>query len=290
MDRPVPHAWFFVPGNSPEKIKKSWQFETGALIFDLEDAVPEFQKLQARQNVSAALKAASGWKADIFVRINGHASPHWQEDIDATVCRNFGGFFLPKCESSEEVADVADRIKAAEEEAGVDSGSILLVAMIESAHGLVEVPRILKATDRLMGLALGGEDFCLDMGISRTTDGLELLYARSHLVVWARAQGCLAIDTVYSDFRDTSGLIRDAETAKQLGFSGKLAIHPAQLEIIRATFSPSEQELTEARKVVEAFTTGQQKGNAVVVLDGKMIDGPVFERAQRLLASVHQRR
>lgn len=216
----MPRSFLFVPGNSPEKIEKSWQLDAGALIFDLEDAVPASQKLQARQYVSSALKAVSRKATGVLVRINGHSTSHWRDDIDATTCRNLRGFFLPKCESSEEVSEVVHHLKAAEEEDGIDSGSISLVGMIESARGFVEVPAILKATDRLIGLALGGEDFCLDMGISRTSEGLELHYARSHLAVWARANGCLAIDTIYSDFKDSAGLLRDAKIAKQLEVLG----------------------------------------------------------------------
>jgi citrate lyase subunit beta / citryl-CoA lyase len=289
IDRPAPCAFLFVPGNSPEKLYKSWQLGAGALIFDLEDAVPESQKLQARQNVSLALKAAPERATTVFVRINDCSTAHWQEDISAATNKNLTGFFLPKCESPGEVSAVAALIEASEKSAGMLPGSISLVALIESARGLVEIPQIIDATDRLAGLALGGEDFCLNMGISRTVEGLELQYARSHLAIWARAKGCLAIDTIYADFHDSQGLMRESQVVKQLGFTAKLAVHPKQLEVIRDVFAPSEEELAEAKKVVEAFAAAQAKGSAVIAVDGKMIDRPVFERAQRLLASAQRR-
>ncbi len=289
IDRPTPCSFLFVPGDSPEKLRKSWQLGAGALIFDLEDAVPESQKHQARQNVSLALKAAPEAATNVFVRINDRSSRHWQEDISATTVKNLTGFFLPKCESREEVSAVADVIGTSEKRAGGVPGSISMVALIESACGLVELPHIIAATDRLAGLALGGEDFCLNMGISRTVEGLELQYARSHLAIWARSRGCLSIDTIYADFHDTQGLIRESQIAKQLGFTGKLAVHPKQLEVIRGVFAPSEEELAEAKKVVDAFAAARAKGSAVIAVGGKMIDRPVFERAQRLLASAQRR-
>ncbi len=289
LDRPVPCAFLFVPGNSLEKLYKSWQLGAGALIFDLEDSVPEFQKLQARKNVILALKTAPDRATPAFVRINDGSSAHWQEDISATIDKNLTGFFLPKCESREQASAAADIIEASEKNAGMAPGSISLVALIESARGLVEIPQIIDAADRLAGLALGGEDFCLNMGISRTAEGQELQYARSHLAIWARAKGCLAIDTIYANFHDRPGLMRESQIAKQLGFTGKLAIHPKQLDVIRDVFAPSKEELAEAKKVVEAFAAAQVKGSIVIAVDGKMIDRPVFERARRLLASAQRR-
>ena len=289
IDKPAPRTFLFVPGNSPEKLHKSWQLGAGALIFDLEDAVPEAQKVPARENVSSALKASPEPAMNVFVRINDCSTEYWQEDISAATGRNLSGFFLPKCQSPEEVSAVAGLIEASERRVGMVPGSISLVAMVESARGLVQIPQIVEASQRLIGLALGGEDFCLDMGISRTAGGLELQYARSHLAVWACAKGCLAIDTIHADFHDAQGLMRESQTAKQLGLTGKLAVHPKQLQVIRDAFAPSEEELAEAKKVVEAFVAAQAKGSGIAAVDGKMIDRPVFERAQRLLASVQCR-
>lgn len=289
IDKPVPRSYLFVPGNSPEKLHKSWQLSPGALIFDVEDAVPESQKLQARQNISLALKAAPKHTPYVFVRINDLSTRHWQDDISAATCKNLSGFFLPKCESSGEVSVVADFIADCEKRTGLYSGSISLVVMIESALGLIKIPQIVTATERLVGLALGGEDFCLNMGISRTVEGLELLYARSRLAIWARAHGFLAIDTIYADFNDSQGLMLESRIAKQLGFTGKLAVYPGQLEPINAAFSPSEKELKEAEKVVEAFEAAQNLGRGVTVFNGKMIDRPIVEWARRLLASTGNR-
>ncbi len=281
----MPRSFLFVPGDSPEKLEKSWNRGADALIFDLEDAVPEPEKSTARKSVSLALQVASGQSSYALVRINGYSTSQWVDDVRATISSHVRAFVLPKCECPEAVATLAALLDSEEKSLRLVPKSISIFAMIESARGLVEIPRIAEVSRRLQGLVLGGEDYCLDMGVSRTKCGAELQYARAHLAVQARAFGCLAIDTIYSDFGDAEGLRRDTETAKQLGFTGKLAIHPAQLETIHAAFAPSDADLVWARKVIEAFTVGQTRGSTIVTLDGKMVDPPIVERARRLLVA-----
>lgn len=282
-EKPIPRSLLFVPGNAPEKLGKALKYNADGLIFDLEDAIPEIQKAEARHNVREALKeptARAGWT---LVRINGYSTPYWEKDIEAVTAYHPQGLLLPKCDSADHVEAVASIVEKEERKAGLTIGSIYFFLLVESPRGLIEIPRLAEASSRVVALAFGAEDFCLEMEISRTKEGSDLLFARSHMAIVARAFGCVAIDSVYTDFHDMAGLIRESKASKLLGFSGKLAIHPKQLEAIHAAFSPSKEALAAARKIVDAFEKAQTEGKGVVVLEGKMIDQPVVERARRLL-------
>lgn len=274
----------FVPGNSPRMIEKSWSTGADGIIFDLEDAVPNTAKDEARENVRSALEAAGEKCVLVFVRINSHSTAYWQADIKAIIGENLRGILLPKCQSTRELSSLEKVVRRQERARRLAIGATSLFLLIESAQGVLQAARLAGSNSRVAALVCGAEDFCSDMGIPRTPEGTELLWARSYLAICARAYGCLAIDCVYADFNDTGGLIRETELGKHLGFSGKLAIHPKQVETIHSVFAPSEQELSEAKKVLDAFAKAEAKGEGVVALDGKMIDKPVIERARRIMS------
>lgn len=264
-------------------IRKAWTTSADAIILDLEDAVPAAAKNVARNQVQIGLAEAPQNIPRVLVRINPFASSFWQADLERVVGCRIDAVVLPKCESQKAVRAVSRFLLRQEKAAGRDPGSLPLFLLVESAKGLMTMASMLESSPRAMGLMLGGEDFCLDMGIARTLDGTELSYARSSLAVCARAHSCYAIDTIYDNYKDPTGLLREARLSKALGFSGKLAIHPSQIETINSVFIPSAQEVLAAKKVLEAFAQAQTAGSGVTALDGKMIDRPAVERAQRIL-------
>lgn len=278
----------FVPGDNPKMLRKAWNTAADAVILDLEDAVPLAAKTEARAQVHKILAAAPPSKPRMLVRINAFATADWQEDLEAVVGPEIQGIVLPKCDAPQTVRAIDRVLQRREKLAGLEPGGVRLFLLIESAKGLLNMGSMFAASDRTVGLILGGEDFCLDMGISRTQEGTELSYPRAALAVCAHAHGCYAVDTIYDNYKDPEGLLQEARLAKALGFSGKLAIHPTQIEPIHAAFAPSAQEVWEANRVLEAFNQAQAAGTGVTVLDGKMIDRPIVERARRIVALASQ--
>jgi citrate lyase subunit beta/citryl-CoA lyase len=266
-------------------MEKAWSSGADAVIFDLEDSVPEFEKSAARGHVQSALAKMPVDGPLCLVRINPLSTLHWRKDLDKSLGQSVRGIMVPKCQSSEEIHELEGVLEAKESEFDLVTGTIALFLLIETARGLIEVSKLAQVSERVTALVFGAEDFCLDMGISRTAEGSELTYARSLVTLSARAYQRLAIDTIYADFSDSEGLRRDSEVAKHTGFSGKMAIHPRQLQIINSVFAATDQELTEARRIVEAFQDAEAKGQGAIQLDGRMIDRPIVERARRLLRS-----
>lgn len=275
----------FVPGNRPDRIEKAWDSGADAVILDLEDSVPEPEKPGSRAKVQAALAKAPANGPMVLLRINPLATLHWRMDLDELLGQSIRGIVVPKCHSSDEIRELEWVLQTQESEHGTAVGSIALFLLIETARGLIEASKLAQVSERVAALVLGAEDFCLDMGIPRTDEGTELAYARSHVALCARAYQCLAIDTIYANLSDSEGLIRDSEVAKRAGFSGKLAIHPRQLQIINSVFAATDQELSEARRIVEAFHDAEARGQGAIQLDGRMIDRPIVERARYLLRS-----
>jgi citrate lyase subunit beta/citryl-CoA lyase len=277
-----------VPGNSPEKLEKALRLGADCLILDLEDSVPEIDKSVARSNVKGTLESSAPDDPPLLVRINSLSSPHGPKDLKEIIAPALAAIVLPKCDSSDVVVKV-DRIMRAEEESkGLTAGSISFVLLIESARALLEAAVMVQASPRVVAVALGAEDYCLDMGIMRTRNGDELAYPRATLAVIARAHGCLAIDAIFADFKDKEGLTSDALVARSMGFSGKLAIHPAQVGPIDSVFSPQEAEVETAKRILESARSAKIDGLGVMSLDGKMVDRPIVERARRLLAANEQ--
>lgn len=288
-DVPV-RSLLFVPGNDPRKIRKSWTTGADGLIFDLEDAVPESAKAEARENLRLALEAASGAHVPAFVRINSpRRTSYWQADVKAVVGRNLCGLVVPKCESPRDLASVDGTVARRERVLGLPRGTVRLLLLIESARGLLEAPHLVGSSRRVVALLFGAEDFCLDMGIARIVGGDELLYARSYLAICARAFGCLAIDSIQPDFNDLKALFKETQACQRLGFSGKLAIHPKQVAPINSAFAPSRRELSEAKEVLRTFAEAKAKGLAVAALRGRMIDKPLVERVRQIVALAESR-
>ncbi|MEW6111561.1 MAG: CoA ester lyase [Thermodesulfobacteriota bacterium] len=277
----------FVPAANPGRVGKALSSNADAVILDLEDAVAISEKVRARSLVVDVLSQAR--RDGIYVRVNGVNTPWIVGDLMAVVGGRPAGIMLPKAESSEEVRHVDWLIGKLENEYGLPSGNIELLALVETARGVANACEVASACSRVRRLAFGAVDYTLDMGIKLSGKGTELFYARSHLVVASRAAGIEGpIDTVYVNLKDNEGLREDCRVARELGFLGKLVIHPAQIATTNEIFSPAQSEIEYALKVVQAFDEAESQGIAAVQLDGKFIDYPVAAWARRTLDVANQ--
>lgn len=276
-------SYLFVPGHKESMLAKSLAYGADALVWDLEDGVPPAEKPNARVTIRRALGALPPGSPVIWVRINSVAAGMMDEDLEAVVHPNLHGVLLSKAESAAQMKALDKGLAKWEKKLGVAAGSVKTHAILETAAGVASAQEIAKASGRCEGISLGAEDFTLDLGTSRSKAGAELMHARGCIVLAAAVARVQAIDTVYSDLQDVEGLAAESLLARQLGFRGKFALHPRQVEAINAAFSPSEAELAFARKVVAAFAEARSGPAGVIVVEGKMVDLPVAERARRLL-------
>lgn len=273
----------FVPGNQERRLEKVRSIPADAFILDLEDSVPPSEKDSARQMVAASIDGLASSGQEVFVRINALSTPYAIPDIRMVITRGLRGICLPKSESTDHIHKADTLISDAEREAGLEMGSIGLLALIETPKGIINACGIAGASSRILGVNFGAEDYALEMGINRTKEGAEIHYPRMVISLACHAANVLAIDSVYTDLRDEEGLIKETRLAGQMGFQGKLVIHPDQISPVNQVFTPSEEETTYARRIVEAFEVAVSQGQASISLDGKMIDTPVAERARKLL-------
>jgi len=295
MDATPPmRSLMFVPAHRDRMVQRALglgEFGPSALdvaILDLEDGVPPAAKDEARRAVADALARPPRNGPLRFVRIQRALSDAGDADLDAVVRPGLDGIVAPKVRRAEEIVWLADELEARERRAGVAPGNLRIVASIESAAALVDAPRIAAASERVIGLAFGSEDFALDLGLPTKREGEaeELLYARSATVVAAASAGKLAFDGIWPDIDDAAGLRADSLRARRLGFTGKTLIHPGQIAVVNEIFSPSAAEVDEARRVVRAFDEALGRGHGAVALDGQMLDAPVVDRARRVLRAV----
>lgn len=273
----------YVPGNNPGMIRDATIYGADSIMFDLEDSVSLLEKDAARLLVYEALKTIDYGRTEILVRVNGLNTPYGREDIEAIVRAKPDAIRLPKTETPEDVVEADELISLIEKQAGMEHGTIKLMAAVESALGVINAYKIATASTRLIGIAIGAEDFVTDLKTTRSPEGIELLAARSQILFAARAAGIDALDTVFSDVEDEEGFSREVKLIKQLGFDGKSLINPRQIQVVHDIYSPTEDEIMKAIRVIEAAKEAEAKGSGVISLNGKMIDKPIVERAQRVL-------
>ncbi|MFC1931322.1 HpcH/HpaI aldolase/citrate lyase family protein [Chloroflexota bacterium] len=286
----VLRSMLFVPGNSMRMITKAPTLPADAIIFDLEDAVPLPDKETARILVRDSIKAVKAAGAYIFVRINALTTGLTAEDLKFIVVEGLDGVMLSKAESRSDVVELAGMLETAEKDRKLETGSVKIIPLFETAKGIVNVYEITSASERVVAVTFGAGDYYRDMGRSvslLSPEQTELLYARSQVVVGSRAAGVQALDTVYFGLlTDREAFTREALLALQLGFKGKELIHPNQIEITNRIFAPSPEEAESARKVVEAFEEAQKKGLGAVSFEGKMIDYMNYVQAKDLVSFV----
>ncbi len=273
----------YVPGNNPAMLADATVYGADSIMFDLEDSVALSEKDTARWLVYEMVKTGDYSDTEIVVRINGLDSPFGQKDIEAMVRAGVDVIRLPKTDSREDVLAVENIIASVEEKIGRPVGSTLMMAAIESPLGIINAYEIATASKRLIGIAIGAEDFVTSMKTKRSPQGVELISARGQLVIAARAAGIAALDTVYSDVENEEGFLAEVNLIKQLGFDGKSVINPRQISLVHEAFKPTDTEIYEAKQIMMAIDEATEKGSGVISLNGKMIDKPIVERAQRVL-------
>jgi citrate lyase beta subunit/acyl dehydratase len=276
-------ALLFMPGDSLRKIRKAAQLDVDSIVMDLEDGVALNRKDEARRTVVEALQTLDFGRTERLIRLNPPETDLFTADLQATVGARPDGYVVPKVEAPAQVKILSRKLAEAEHEQGWPPGSIRLVVLIETARGVVHAGEIARADERIQALAFGGEDLVGDIGTRRTRDGWEVFYARSAVITAAKAYGRQAIDTVFVALNDPEGLEADCQLARTLGFDGKMAIHPGQVEVMNRIFAPSAEEIGQARRLLEAHAARQAAGTGAFELDGKMVDMPMVRAAEALL-------
>lgn len=290
MMHATPRTTLFVPGDRPSRIFKAVASGADAVAVDLEDAVAESVKAQARQTAVATLLDVEDSAASLVVRVNGVRTPHLADDVRALtpLLPRLAALILPMVESAEEVVHLSELLEAAEVDAGVEVGRTRVLATTETAAGITSAREIAAASERVLTLLFGSADLSNELGVQPTADGAELATARSMVVLAAAAAHVRKpIDGPYLVLDDETGLETSTRAARRLGFGGKAVIHPTQLPAVSRVFAPTRDELDWARQVDEAFTEAELEGRSAVRLsDGTFIDYPIAHRARALLAAV----
>ncbi len=282
-------SWLFTPGNRIDRMEKAMDLGSDVIILDLEDAVSYDEKEPSRHNIQTVL---SRWQGpQVYVRINPISAANefsvnqGVQDLEAVVRPGLDGIVFPKAETAEDARQIDALIGRLEQERGLPAGRIDLMPIIETAKGLWRIFEVLSATPRIKRVAFGAGDFTRDLNLEWTPTEEELLYARSHITVASRAADReRPIDSVYVQIADLDGCARSARHAKQLGYQGKMAIHPNQVAPITKVFSPSEEDIAWAHRLIAAFADAERRGLAALNFEGMMIDYPIVEKAKRILA------
>lgn len=277
-------SMLFLPGNNPNMLINGNCLGADAVIFDLEDAVSPAEKDAARILVRNTMRYMDFHGCEIIVRINAIDSLYWKEDLKAVLPYKPNLILLPKTGCEEDVLTADRYMTLMEQENGMEHGAIGLMPLIETAMGVENAFRIASCSKRVKALFLGAEDLTADLQCKRTKEGKEIEYARTRLVVAARAAGVDVYDTPFTDVNDEEGIVKDVDYAKALGFTGKASISPRHVEIINQAFSPSEKEIAYAYEVIEAIRIAKAQGKGAIALHGKMIDAPIVARAERTIA------
>lgn len=273
----------FLPASNPSMVKEAFIYGSDSLMFDLEDAVALSEKDSARFLIYNALKTINYGNTELVVRINGLDTPFGRDDIEAVVRAGVHVIRLPKTEKKEDIHEVEAVIEEVERKCGREVGSTKMMAAIESPIGVINAYEIAKASKRLIGIALGAEDYVTNLKTKRYPDGLELLGARTQILIAARAAGINALDTVYTDVDNEEGFRREVELIHQLGFDGKSVINPRQIKPVHEIYTPSENEISKSINIIRAAKEAEENGLGVISVNGKMVDKPIIDRAERIL-------
>ncbi len=277
-------SMLFLPGNNPNMLINGNCLGSDAVIFDLEDAVAPDQKDAARILVRNTMQYMDFRGCEIIVRINSIDTPYWKQDIDTILPHRPGLILVPKTGCAADVLEADAYMTQVEERLGLEKNTVGLMPLIETAMGVENAFAIASAAKRVKALFLGAEDLTADLQCKRTKEGDEIFYARTRLVVAARAAGVDVYDTPFTDVNDDEGIVKDAAFAKSLGFTGKASISPRHVEVINSVFSPTQKDVDYAYEVMEAIALAKEQGKGAISLHGKMIDAPIVARAQQTIA------
>lgn len=276
-------SMLFVPGSNAAMLSNSFIYKPDSIMFDLEDAVALKEKDSARLLVAHALQHPLYQEIETVVRVNPLDSEFGLLDLNAVVRAGVDVVRMPKTETAQDVVDMDNAITDIEKACGREVGSTKMLAAIESPLGITQANQIATASKRLIGIALGAEDYVRNLKTERSPEGIELLFARCSILQAARAAGIQAFDTVYSNANNEEGFLKEAALIKQLGFDGKSLINPRQIELLHNLFVPTQKDVDQAKRIIEAAEEAERQGSGVVSLNGKMIDAPIIERAKLVL-------
>ena len=274
----------YMPGDDLYKVQKATTLGVDTICMDIEDGVALNRKQAARDTIAVALQTLDFGKSERLVRINPVGSGLENEDLLSVLPYRPDGIVIPKVQEGDQVRWVSEKISEFERKHAWQAGGIILLALVESARAIVNLAEIASASYRLQGLIFGAEDLAGDIGAVRTRPGWEVFYARSAAVTYAAAFGLQAIDMVFLDFKDEQGLRAESIQGVQMGYSGKQLIHPNQVAPVQEVFSPSDEAIAQALRVLEAAAQQQEAGKGAFALDGKMVDAPVVKTAEWVLA------
>lgn len=280
-------SMLFVPGNNPGVIKDVHIYRPDSIMLDLEDAIAVTEKDSARFLVYNMLKKMGSLykklNIETVVRINALDTEYGVEDLEFVVRAQPDIIRIPKTDTPKDVLDVEAHVERIEKEAGIPVGTTKLMVAIESPLGALNAYQIATCSERLVAMAIGGEDYVTNLKTNRSPEGVELFTGRGLIVMAARAAGIDALDSVYSDVNNDEGFIKEATMIKQMGFSGKSLIHPRQIELVHKVYTPSEVDIKKAKKIVDATREALEQNKGVFTVDGKMVDKPIIERAEHVL-------
>jgi len=275
-------ALLYMPGDNWKMITKSITLGVDSICMDMEDGTAINKKAEARATIAKALQELDFGESEKLARINSVGSGWEKDDIDAVLPYRPDGIVIPKVESFEQVDWASQIIETAELKYGWQLNSVRVVIGVETARGILNLKEI-AAHPRLDGIIFGGEDFAASIGAIRTKEAIELLYARQAVVVACAANDLQAIDIVTIDYKDIEALRAESKFGARLGYSGKQIIHPAQVEPVQTAFTPNDESIVYAKRIVETFEASQKEGKGAYSLDGKMIDMPLLKNAQKVL-------
>ena len=276
-------ALLYMPGDDMHKIEKAITLDVDCICMDIEDGVALNRKAKARATIVKALQMLDFRRSERLVRINPVGSGMEEEDLRAVLPAHPDGIVIPKVGVSEQVRWVSEVIARYERERSWPVGRIALLALIETARGVVNLKEIAGSDPRLQALIFGAEDLAGDIGAVRTRPGWEIFYARGAVVTHAAAFGLQALDMVFMDLKDIDGLRTESQEGARMAYIGKQIIHPNQVEPVQEAFSPSDEAIAHAVLVVETAAQQQTAGAGAFALDGKMVDAPVVKAAEWVL-------
>ena len=276
-------SMMFLNAQKPGLIKDPYIYGADSIMLDLEDAVAENQKDAARYSLYHALQEIDYRGTERVVRINGLDTPHWQEDIRVCVAGGADTIRIAKTECAQDVKTVEAHVLAAEREFGRPEGSTLLMAALESCKGVLNALEVCQSSERLIGIALSGGDYTKDLQTVITGTGVELMGARQHMIMAARAAGVQCFDTVFTNLDDMEGFEKETRMIKMMGFDGKSLVNPRQIAIVHEIFTPTQKEIIFAEKVVREIDEKKAQGIGVFTVDGKMIDIAFYDGARRTI-------
>ncbi len=274
----------FVPGNNPRFLEKAKNLQADIVCFDLEDSVPDNEKVNARKLIKSALKSRKLYKSSIFVRTNSPLSGKIPSDLKEIVQKGIDGIVIPKVNNTKELKKIEKIISGLEKTRKLKP--IQLIPSIESAEGVVNTYQIASGSKRVAAVVFGVFDLLNDLGVEYTKDSEGAKYSRRKIPVDARAAGVAAIDAIWQDLKDSKGLEKDCKLGKSLGYSGKSIIHPDHISITHKLFHPNKSEILWAEKVCKIYLESTKKGKGATTVDGKMIDEVHFKQAKALLELV----